>query len=440
MKLMLGFLFAVLLLLVALTAVTLRKTYYYVPAKELKRQAEAGDKLASTLYRAVAYGASLRALLWIVIVLSSAGGFLLLNAVAPPLICFIAIAGLLWLAFSWLPNTRVTSLGAHLAAWSTPTLAKVLSYVHPLLNRVANPFHKHYQAVNHTGLFETDDLMELLERQGGQEDNRVPVNQLEMVKRLLSSHTYKIADVCTPRAEVKTISDNDTIGLVLLDELHAANQSSFPVRRGNTDKIVGALYLNDLNLKTEGKVSDYMQSDVRYVHEDDSLNEVLQTFFKTKHQLFVVVNSFEEYVGIVTLEHVMQQLLGGFPDSGFDQHHDVTAVANKHAHDDDEPEELAEPEPSEVEPADELVEPEPETEIINEDEPAEHTVESEETRPAAESEELSMEDDAEEAPVEALTQTDPDSLAALDLPDEEESHETFTEGSHVDFQKPSKKK
>jgi CBS domain containing-hemolysin-like protein len=456
MKLMLGFLFAAVLLLIALTAVTLRKTYFYVPAKELKRQAEAGDALASTLYRAVAYGSSLRALLWIVIALSSAGGFLLLSAVAPPAICFVAIAALLWLAFSWLPNTRVTTVGARLAAWSTPAIAKILSYLHPLLGRLASPFHKHYHAGSHTGLFEAGDILELLEKQQNQGDNRIPSGQLDMVKRMLSAHQYKVAEVLTPRADIKTVSDNETISLVLLDELHATNQSSFPVRRGNSDKITGTLYLDDLNLKTEGKVSDYMQHDVRYVHEDDSLNEALQAFFKTKHQLFVVVNSFEEYVGVLTLEHVMLQLMGDVGGNGFDQHHDIAAVANKHAHDDDEPE-AEEPETVEMPPAeaaDEVTEPEPESELVTDEPPAEAEEAGESAEPEVEEvgetvpeeteepgiEEVSMEDEATEEPSGSLTQADPDSLAALDLPEETEEHETFEEGSHVEFKKPNKKK
>jgi len=447
-----GFSFALLLLVVALVGITLRKTYYYLPPKELKRQAEQGNTLARTLYRAVSYGPSLRVLLWLLIGLSSAGGVVLLSRSAPWWIGFAATGLLLWLAFSWLPNTRVTAVGARLAAWSTPAIAALLGYLHPVFSRIGEPLHKHYQTVDHTGLYETEDLVELAEKQKSQDDNRIPAARLEALKRVLTSHHYKITDVLTPRADVKTVSDNDTIGLVLLDELHASGQSSFPVVQGKTDKVIGALYLHDLNLKTEGKVRDHMHQSVRYLHEQDSLAQALQAFFKTKQQLFVVVNSFEEYVGVVTLEHIIKQLTGEIQTDDFDQHEDLAAVANKHTHDDEESEvEELQAEPDEVsvpEPEEEIVDPEPETEVITEgpekDEPELQPAEElepeakqgpvEQTVEDAETDALSTEDEADNEP-QAEAIVDPDSLAALDLPDEHETAE-LGEGSYVSFEKP----
>lgn len=451
---MLGLLIAAILLVVALIGITLRKTYYYLPPKELKRQAEQGDKLARTLYRAVSYGASLRVLLWLLVGLSSAGGVVLLARSAPWWIGFVATGLLLWLAFSWLPNTRVTALGARLAVWATPAITASLGYLHPALSRAGAPLHRHYRSVDHTGLYEADDLVELVEKQKTQDDNRIPATQLEALHKVLTAHNYKVGDVFTPHAQVKTVSDNDTVGLVLLDELHASGQSSFPVVRGKTDKVIGALYLQDLNLKTEGKVRDYMHHDVRYLHEEDSLAQALQAFFKTKQQLFVVVNSFEEYIGTATLEHIVKHLTGEVPADGFDRHDDLVAVANKHAHDDDEPKvEDVVSEPQEVsvpEPEDDITDPAPETELIT-DEPVEADEEAvepdsdPEKEPAEKASEdpeleaLSMEDESDDSQAVSLVSVDPDNLAALDLPDEDDETE-LGEGSHVSFHKSKTRK
>src|SRR5437762_62606 len=75
--------FAILLLLLAIAGVVVRKTYNYLPAHELKRQAAKHDRLAERLYMAAAYDSSLRGLLWIFIALTSAGGFVLLSQTAP---------------------------------------------------------------------------------------------------------------------------------------------------------------------------------------------------------------------------------------------------------------------------------------------------------------------------------------------------------------------
>ena len=448
-----NFVLALLLLVISLLGVAMRKIYFYLPPKELKRQAESGDVLARSLWRAVSYDASLKVLLWLWIGLTAAGGFVLLTKDAPWPIAFVGIALLLWISFAWFPRRpKVSGIEAKLAAWLTPGLVWLLNYIHPVLDRSLGHMVRHYSHDGHTNLFDNDDFVDLVKQQASQTDSRISPSELQRVEQALTAHKYKVRDVLTPRANIKSVSDSDTIGLVLLDELHASGQSAFPVVKNKTDKIVGALYLHDLNLKSEGKVRDYMQPDVRYLHEDDSLTQALQAFFKTKQQLFVVVNSFEEYVGVLSLEQLMQHVIGKIPGDGFDQHADLAAVANKHAHDDDEPE-IVEPEQEEAiipEPTDGITEPEPETELVTDEPEDTSQMEPEPEANVEESEqELEAETVSSEEPAEDFTaagelddeheQTNPDELAALDLPDEDDGTE-LGEGSHVSFEKPKAKK
>lgn len=327
---MLRFVVAVGLLVFCLLGVMLYKVYFYLPAKELKRQAEHGDRVSTGLWRAVAYGRSLKLLLWLWIGLSAAAGFVLLARIAPWYIGFVAIALLLWLAVAWFPRrTRLSHVEAKLGLWLTPSLSWLLNYLHPLFD-VGLSRLKPATKTGHTSLYETEDLMELLERQEGQSDNRITASDLDRLKRLLAANHQKVSDILTPRSQVKSLSDQDTIGPILLDELHESGQTIFPVKAGKADKIIGTLYLGDLGLKTEGRIGDYLQPDVRYLHEDDSLSQAMQAFYRTRHQLFLVVNSFQEYVGIVTLKRLMQQLAGEPPSDDFDLHHDLAAVAAKH--------------------------------------------------------------------------------------------------------------
>jgi CBS domain containing-hemolysin-like protein len=63
------------------------------------------------------------------------------------------------------------------------------------------------------------------------------------------------------------------------------------------------------------------------VHEDFTLYQALQAFLKTKHHLFLVVNSFEELVGILTIEDVLEQMIGKPIVDEFDRYDDLRAVA-----------------------------------------------------------------------------------------------------------------
>ncbi|HET9174707.1 MAG TPA: CBS domain-containing protein [Candidatus Saccharimonadales bacterium] len=419
---MITFVLALVLLIFSVLGVALRKVYTYLPAKELKRQAEAGSTLGRQLWRVVSYGASLRVYLWLWIGVTAGGAFVLLARSIPWYVSVLAIAFVLWVAFAWFPaRIKVSGLEARITSLLTPLLAWQLHYLHPLLDRTVVRLVR-APGSRHTNLYDTDDLLEQLERQQTQDDNRIPPALLERARQALHAHSFRVSELMLPRQQVRMVSDSDTIGLVMLDELHATGQSSFPVRKGTSDTVIGTLYLHDLGLKTEGRVRDYMQAGVQYLHEDDSLDQALQAFYKTKQQSFMVINSFEEFVGIATLETIIRHLAGEAQADDFDQHHDIAAVAAKHAHD-SEPQ--PEPDVHDVEPEPDEVavsEPEPDQqingEVVAEDD--ELAIIAEDEEPVAAPVALDNATDASETMEdEAEATVDPDSLAALDLPDDE---------------------
>lgn len=317
----------VLLAVLTLASVSLQKTYAKLPLKELKRRAKKDDELAKALFSAVSYGVSLQLLLWIIIGISAGAFFVVLSISLPSWLALFGCAALLWVAFAWLPNTSVSNVSEQIAQKISPALSKVLSKLYPLLNRLGKEIKKVSRVTVHSGLYQKEDLIELLDRQATQPDNRMSLSELGIVKSALTFGDKIIRDFMTPKRVVKTVSQTDSIGPVLMTELHESGFSRFPVV-GEKDEIVGTLYMRDLvKAKTGGSVKQVMKKDVFYVNEEKTLNHALQAFFRTKHHLFIVVNSFEEIVGILTIEDVMEQVLGKQIIDEFDQYDDLRAVA-----------------------------------------------------------------------------------------------------------------
>ncbi|HSW37821.1 MAG TPA: CBS domain-containing protein [Candidatus Saccharimonadales bacterium] len=327
---MVSLVFAVLLLGLCMLGISLRKVYFFLPPKELKRQAEVGDELAQKLWRAVSYSGSLQVLLWLWIGLSAAGSLVLFARIVQPGLGFIVIALLLWLAFMWLPNARISSVSARLSMWVTPGVVWLLNYLHPLFGRLADLWHRRYPAGEHTGLFEPDDLAELIAKQQRQPDSRMSHSDLERVERAISFSKRKVRDILIPRKKVKTLSATEPVGPILLDELHASGHARFPVYEGKKDQIVGTLAARHLDLKSVGKVGDFMEPRVAYIHESDSLAAALQAFYQTQQTLLIVVNSFEEYVGMITVDDILHALAGPPEPDEFTEHDSRQAVAAKH--------------------------------------------------------------------------------------------------------------
>ena len=65
-----------------------------------------------------------------------------------------------------------------------------------------------------------------------------------------------------------------------------------------------------------------------FINEDSNLRQALSAFLKTHHHLLIVVNSFEEMVGVLSLEDVLEQILGKQIVDEFDSYDNLRAVAS----------------------------------------------------------------------------------------------------------------
>ena len=329
---MIPFILALVLMLVALICIALQRAYHVYPHKELKRQARTGDPLAKALFRATAYGANLGLLLWVIVAITLVISFALLDKIVPALLAFILEAGILGLGLLFIPSANLTRIGAYLVLWTTPVVVWALEISRPVFDRLAKYAHDHRQITVHTGLYEREDMLSLLNRQKEQPDSRIPHEELELLIHALTFGEKSVYDCMVPRREVRTVSVDESISPVVIRELHDSGYSRFPVFGEKDDQFVGTLYLKDLiNLKASGKVEDVMERAVYYVHEEYPLEQALHAFLKTKHHLFIVVNKFEEYVGIITIEDILEQVLGCKIIDEFDAYDDLRAVAADHA-------------------------------------------------------------------------------------------------------------
>jgi CBS domain containing-hemolysin-like protein len=335
---MIGIISGLVLLLFAVLAFGLQRLYSSIPVHELKRLARRGDHLAKALYRPAAYGVSLRTLLWLVGIVASTSSVLLLLPHLPGVIGFLLIAAVLAVSLVLIPSIRLTVRTAEMAAWLAPALVWVLRHTHPVLAKVADFINRFRDLATHSLLYEKEDLQHLLATQKEQVDNRIQQHELEMVERALAFEDRQAADVAQSRSDQYLVNADDTIGPILLDQLHKSGQSSFLAYKDTKENIIGSLTMRDaVAAKHDGRVFDLIHNDLIYVHENFSLQQVLAAFQKTGHQLAIVVNSFEEFVGIITFDVLLGQLLGEPREDGIDSYENRSAVAAYKAKEEEKP-------------------------------------------------------------------------------------------------------
>ncbi len=138
-------------------------------------------------------------------------------------------------------------------------------------------------------------------------------NERRLIRHALEFADKTVASVMTPRRSVSFIKRTEFLGPLVLDELHAIGHSRLPVVAGDLDHIVGILHLRDLlslDRKRSVTAEKAMETKVYYVRKEDSLERALGIFLKVRHHLLIVVDDESKTVGIITLEDVIEALIG----------------------------------------------------------------------------------------------------------------------------------
>jgi len=362
--------FAVLCALLFLLTMAVRRVYYCVPVKELKRLARERDQVGSTLYKVVAFDGSLAALLWLLAGTFAGVSFALFAMSLPLVLAVIVVMALLWLAFSWVASSFPRSSIVRFTAAISPGLAWILSHAHILLEGPSKLVRNHRRVLDHTGLYEKQDMLELVSQQKTQIDSRITKGDLALIERVLAFSDKSATDILTPRKAVRTVRINETVGPKLMDELHKTGQSSFLVTDEKAEHIVGSVRLEDLvKARQGGTVKSVADEAVAFVRDDFSLPQLLDAFRATKQSVLAVINNAEEFLGIVTIDNLLSQLVDRETPEDL-TYTDRSAVAQYQPPESAPPESIDESAPDSATPTESLLDgvlpPQPVPETIDE--------------------------------------------------------------------------
>ena len=169
-----------------------------------------------------------------------------------------------------------------------------------------------------------DSREELLDALSDAEDNQV----IGAESRLMLEGVLRMADqtagdvmVAAPRMDLINLD------APLEDSLHQVidtGHSRFPVYEGERDNLVGILLAKDL-LKLQRSPTLNVRTLLRppvFVPESKSLNDLLREFRNTRNHMALVIDEFGRIAGLITIEDVLEQIVGDIEDE-FDSQEDV---------------------------------------------------------------------------------------------------------------------
>ncbi len=156
------------------------------------------------------------------------------------------------------------------------------------------------------------------------ERNLMDADALTIIEGALAVSDTRVTDVMIPRAQMDVIDVNDPMNEIIPVVIEAAH-SRFPVVDGDRDKVLGILLAKDLlRIHTEANfdLRDWLRPAV-FIPESKRLNVLLREFRVSRNHMAIVVNEYGGVAGLVTIEDVLEQIVGDIEDEyDFDEAHD----------------------------------------------------------------------------------------------------------------------
>jgi len=158
-------------------------------------------------------------------------------------------------------------------------------------------------------------LVEEVEQEGGMD-----ADDSDLVRSAIEFHDQEVADILTPRVRVEGVPQ-DASYAEISEIFEESGYSRLPVYDETIDRIVGVIHQKDFYRKTrEEKVNlpEIMKSPV-FVTENTKISDLMRLLQRTKSQLAVVVDEYGGTVGIVTMEDILEELVGEI----WDEHDEI---------------------------------------------------------------------------------------------------------------------
>lgn len=165
--------------------------------------------------------------------------------------------------------------------------------------------------------FVTEDEIKAMIAIGGEEGS-IEKEETKMLNRVFEFGDTEVSEVMVPRTEMVAI-DSDATVADAMKMVSAHGYSRYPVIHDNLDDVRGMLYIKDILITMSQtsietlRVSSFMREPF-YVPENKMVTRLLDDMQKHKFHIAVVVDEYGGTAGVVTLEDIMEEIVGGLQD------------------------------------------------------------------------------------------------------------------------------
>ncbi|MDP2227875.1 MAG: HlyC/CorC family transporter [Moraxellaceae bacterium] len=210
---------------------------------------------------------------------------------------------------------------AYVAAFVLRLLLVVLYPLVWLINIVTNTLFRLNSLAKGDHKLNSDELRTLVQ------DVFLPKQHRQMLLGVLELDNITVNDIMVPRGEVDGIDIEDDLD-VIVKQLRSTQHTRLPVFRSDINDCIGILHIRNATRflgkpdLTKAEILQYAREPY-YVPEGTTLPTQLVHFQKLKRRFGLVVDEYGDVQGIVTLEAILEEIVGEFTTSVNDPHKDI---------------------------------------------------------------------------------------------------------------------
>ena len=211
---------------------------------------------------------------------------------------------------------------AHHKIWFASTASMVVDIFNSMLSRISLQLVALDSSIEHAFTSrneikddsQLDDAIDLLP------DNKASSEEKQILKGIRKFSNTTVKQTMRPRLDVTGIEASVPFSTVL-EKVKEYSYSRLPIYKSNLDEIVGILHTKDLLPHLNGNNIDWhpLMRPVFYVHEQKLIEDLLQDFRNKRIHMAVVVDEFGGTSGIITLEDIMEEIIGDIQDEFDDE-------------------------------------------------------------------------------------------------------------------------
>ncbi len=163
-------------------------------------------------------------------------------------------------------------------------------------------------------------------------DVLIPASHQDMLLAILDLEKVAVDEVMVPRQRIEGV-DLDTDWDDLVKQIMASRYTRLPAYRGTLDNVVGVIHVRRvLNLMHENRLDraalDQLVAEPYFVPAGTPLNTQLLNFKQVKRRMGLVVDEYGDIQGLVTLDMILEEIVGDFTTRALGQVEDVQREPN----------------------------------------------------------------------------------------------------------------